>query len=91
MDKGPSIGQLVRSRAGRDKGKLFLILDVLDDEYVLVVDGKIRKIDRPKKKKLKHLVFYHTTIDKFRDNIENDRKMNNAFIRKLIEPFEREY
>ena len=91
MDKRPLIGQLVRSRAGRDKGKLFLILDVLDDEYVLVVDGKIRKIDRPKKKKLKHLVFYNTTIDKFRENIENDRKMNNAFIRKLIEPFEREY
>lgn len=91
MDKGPSIGQLVRSRAGRDKGKLFLILDVLDDEYVLVVDGKVRKIDRPKKKKLKHLVFYNTTIDKFRENIENDHKMNNAFIRKLIEPFEREY
>lgn len=91
MDKRPSIGQLVRSRAGRDKGKLFLILDVLDDEYVLVVDGKIRKIDRPKKKKLKHLVFYNTTIDKLRENIENDRKMNNAFIRKLIEPFEREY
>ena len=56
MDSELSIGQVVRSRAGRDKGGIFLIYEILDSEYVLLVDGKIRRLDRPKKKKIKHLV-----------------------------------
>ena len=33
---------IVRSEAGRDKGKLFYVLDV-DGEYLLLADGKERK------------------------------------------------
>ena len=40
------------SLAGRDKGRKFVIVGVLDDEHVYIADGKMRK---PKKKKLKHL------------------------------------
>ena len=28
------LGQLVCSKAGRDKGKYFIILDIIDDNYV---------------------------------------------------------
>lgn len=45
MDSELSIGQVVRSRAGRDKGGIFLIYEILDSEYVLLVDGKIRRLD----------------------------------------------
>ena len=43
------------SLAGRDKGRKFVIVGVLDDEHVYIADGKMRKIEKPKKKKLKHL------------------------------------
>ncbi|WP_297812921.1 KOW domain-containing RNA-binding protein [uncultured Finegoldia sp.] len=48
-------GQVVLSTCGRDMGKLQMVLEILDDSYVLVVDGKQRKIEKPKKKKTKHL------------------------------------
>ena len=47
-------GQVVLSTCGRDVGKLQMVLEILDDSYVLVVDGKQRKIEKPKKKKIKH-------------------------------------
>jgi large subunit ribosomal protein L14e len=49
------IGRYVWSKAGRDKGKLFIIIDIIDDNHVLIADGSLRKINNPKKKKLKHL------------------------------------
>lgn len=46
-------GMLARSKAGHDAGKVYVIIGV-EDEYVYLADGKIKTIDRPKKKKKKH-------------------------------------
>ena len=43
-------GQIVKSIAGHDKNQLYLIKEI-KDEYVYLVDGKIRKLNRTKKKK----------------------------------------
>lgn len=55
MEKPITIGSVVYSRAGRDEGHYFMVYEILDDSYVLIVDGDIRKLARPKKKKTKHL------------------------------------
>lgn len=55
-------GQVVLSTCGRDMGKLQMVLEILDDSYVLVVDGKQRKIEKPKKKKIKHLQKYNKEL-----------------------------
>ena len=47
-------GMLAKSKAGHDKGQLYVIYGV-DETYVYLVDGKIRTIDKPKKKKRKHV------------------------------------
>ena len=47
-------GMYARSLAGHDKGKLYVILAV-DGEYVYLADGKNRRADRPKKKKIRHI------------------------------------
>ena len=50
------LGQLVVSLAGRDKGCVCAVVGKSEDEgYVLIADGRIRKVETPKKKKLKHL------------------------------------
>ncbi len=51
-------GQLVRSLAGRDKGKHYLVLGDLDQKHVLLVDGRSRPVSRPKKKNIIHLQRY---------------------------------
>lgn len=48
------IGMLVRSKAGHDAGKVYVIINE-DDAYVYLVDGKIRTLARPKKKKKRHV------------------------------------
>ena len=85
------VGQVVKSRAGRDKGNIFLVLEILDSEYVLIVDGDIRKLDNPKKKKIKHLTVYNTILKELEYKQNNNLKINNAYIRKLLEPFNKSY
>lgn len=48
-------GDVVLSLAGRDKGRKLAVVDALDKDYVLVVDGDLRKIEKPKRKKIIHL------------------------------------
>ena len=48
------VGQLVRSKAGRDIGTDFIVLKV-EDGYVYVADGSVRRLENPKKKKLRHI------------------------------------
>ena len=51
------IGLLAYSKCGRDRKRLFLVVARLDDEFVLIANGKLHKIETPKKKRLKHLTF----------------------------------
>ena len=51
---GYKAGMLARSKAGHDKGKVYVII-VVDDTYVYLADGSIRTLDRLKKKKKKHV------------------------------------
>lgn len=47
-------GMLVYSKAGRDKGKLFMVLDA-ENDFVYLTDGDTRRINNPKRKKIKHI------------------------------------
>lgn len=48
-------GDIVISKAGRDKDKHFVVLSVIDEQYVAIADGRLRRVDNPKCKKCKHL------------------------------------
>jgi len=47
-------GMLAKSKAGHDKGQVYVIMDT-DDAYVYLADGRIRTLGRLKKKKKKHI------------------------------------
>ncbi len=47
-------GDIVLSLTGRDQGNLFYVLEV-NNNYAFIIDGKIRKTEKPKKKNIKHL------------------------------------
>ena len=48
-----TIADVVISTAGRDAGKLFYVLET-DDVWLVLVNGKDRTIEKPKRKKSKH-------------------------------------
>ena len=47
-------GMLAKSKAGHDKERIYVICDT-DETYVYLVDGKIRPLENPKRKKRKHI------------------------------------
>ncbi len=47
-------GMLAKSTAGHDSGNVYIIVET-DAHYVYLADGKIRTLDRPKRKKRKHV------------------------------------
>ena len=46
-----SKADMIVSLAGRDKGQLFFVVDT-DEQYVYLADGKGRRLESPKRKKL---------------------------------------
>ncbi|MEA5096813.1 MULTISPECIES: KOW domain-containing RNA-binding protein [Sedimentibacter] len=81
------IGQIVKSKAGRDKGRIFIVCNVADEQNVLVCDGDLRKLDSPKKKKIKHLMIYNTVLTEFAFKLQCNENLDDAYVRKLLEPF----
>ena len=78
------IGHLVVSLAGRDKDIVCAVVGISDDDgYVLIADGKIRKVENPKKKKLKHIKPIEPEIIVPRD------KLTNRFIREAVNKLEK--
>lgn len=47
-------GQLVRSKAGRDKTRTLAVLAV-DGQMLFLADGNLRCVDKPKRKKKNHV------------------------------------
>ena len=48
------IGQFVTSKAGHDKGTLYVVMAV-EGDFVYLCDGKLKKPENPKRKRLKHI------------------------------------
>lgn len=73
----------VVSKAGRDKGELFLILR-MEGEYAYIVDGQLRKVDKPKKKKLKHLQRIDYISEFISAKLDNGDRVTNSEVRKAL-------
>lgn len=55
-------GSIVRAKAGRDKNNFFVVLET-NGTYAQIADGKRRKVEKPKTKKIIHLAETKTVVD----------------------------
>lgn len=55
-------GSIVFARAGRDKGGCFVVLGT-DGTFAFIADGRRRRVEAPKKKKLIHLCATKTVLE----------------------------
>jgi ribosomal protein L14E/L6E/L27E len=79
------IGQFVKSKAGRDKDKIFIVIDKVDENYLLLVDGDLRKAEKPKMKKIKHVAKINLVSDEIQSKLVEQKKITNAMVRREIE------
>lgn len=75
-------GQIVKSKAGHDKGDLLMIAD-FDENRVLLVDGKQRKLQSPKCKSIKHIEATEFKVDI--NEVNTDRKLKKL-LNKIANP-----
>lgn len=76
------VGDLVVSRAGRDKGRPFVVLSA-EEGFVYLVDGDLRRLAKPKKKKRMHVKPYPKK-GSCRMELPEGRALCDADIRKHI-------
>ena len=69
------VGRIVISKAGRDKGKAQVILKITEN-YLLVCDGKERRLEHPKRKSVKHLKFTNAYLKAHQ--LETNRALRKA-------------
>lgn len=77
------IGQVVISQAGRDKGHYYMVVKVLNNNHVLLVDGKMKTLEKPKKKNIKHLQKYAGRDSELTESIKS-LKVKDQDIREAI-------
>ena len=84
-----SAGTVVKATAGRDKDKLFLVLQT-DGAYCFIANGRERKAEKPKKKKLKHTRPEGLASEEILVKLSDGVSLTNAEIRRSIRRFAEE-
>ena len=74
---------VVRSLRGRDAGELFFVSST-DGVYAMIVNGRERRIDKPKKKKLKHLEFVERGMDRTDLKLRAGERVTNSELRRAL-------
>lgn len=83
-----TLGEIVYSKAGRDCGRKFVITGFAETHYVYISDGDLRRIEKPKKKKIKHLELTGIVIDSLSEKLTSKVKVTNSEIRKALSAYE---
>ena len=81
-----SIGQVVFSKSGRDRGFPFIIV-AMEGNFVWLADGKIRRLLKPKMKKRMHIQPVKSIDDEIKIKITERLYLTDADLRKSLEPF----
>ena len=83
------IADVVISTAGRDAGSLFYVFDI-EDNYLVLVNGKDRSLEKPKRKKRKHANKVLRSETRVAEKLRNGDKVLNSELRRDLAYFGRD-
>ena len=76
-----SIADVVIATAGRDQGQLFYVMDA-DDQFVTLVNGRNRPVEKPKRKKRKHVEKVLRSETRVAEKLRSGDKVLNGELRR---------
>lgn len=79
---------MARSKAGHDKGRLYVCLS-REGDFCFLADGNLRPIDRPKKKRFKHIQPIYRFPELVKLEIEGLEELKDHHIKRIISLYER--
>ena len=77
------VGRVVTSLQGRDRKRSFVVIGVPEEGFVLMSDGRTHKLDRPKKKKTKHLRPSPVKMETYQQLLTENR-LKDSDIRRFL-------
>lgn len=83
-------GYFARSLAGHDKGKLYIIIEETKDtgsDFVFLTDGELKPVDKPKRKRTKHIQVIKAMDDRIDSLIKNGQGIRNEDIKRAIKAY----
>ncbi|WMI80601.1 KOW domain-containing RNA-binding protein [Anaerotignum sp. MB30-C6] len=81
------IGQIVYSKDGHDKGEVMMVVSV-EDRYLYLVNGKTRKLAKPKRKKILHVQPTHYVDADMAEKLTRNEYILDADIRKALKSYQ---
>ncbi|GGF35079.1 hypothetical protein GCM10010954_37670 [Halobacillus andaensis] len=86
-ESSPRIGQVVRIVQGREAGQYAVIIDILEDRFLLLADGEKRKYDRPKKKNLQHVELKDFVSPEVQNSLLETGRVTNGKLRFAVSKY----
>ena len=85
MNRFPiEVGSIVFSKAGRDMGRPFVVMQEIDENFVLIADGKLRTMDRLKTKRRKHLRPTGEVVQELKDRLAAGKSVFDHEVRAWL-------
>lgn len=84
MKNNDLIGKVVLSKAGRDKGSLYVCINIIDENFILLSNGSTKTVQLPKKKSIKHIKILSHENDEILASISSKDKRTDLYIKKFI-------
>ncbi len=78
------VGQLVYSRAGRDRGRPFLVWQQAGPDRVYLVDGRLRRAAKPKSKNVCHIQPVNRVATDLAIRLKQGEDVSDAEVRRAI-------
>lgn len=79
-------GDVVRSLAGHDRDQLFCVADT-DGEFLMLVNGKERKLNSPKRKRVKHVQRAGSSDHPVFQRLQTGEPVGDNEVRKALAAF----
>ena len=84
-----NISDVVMSTAGRDQGKLFYVIET-DPVFLFLANGKDRTLEKPKRKKRRHIQKVLRSETRVADKLRNGDRVLNSELRRDLAYLSRE-
>ena len=82
-------GFLASSKAGHDKDKIYVIIKE-DREYVWLADGKVKTVEKPKKKRKKHVqVIKYFNNEEIQSKLLEGKEVSDLEIMMILKKYKK--
>lgn len=89
-DLALEIGRIVQITKGREQNQHAVIINKINDRYVLLADGEKRKYDRPKRKSVNHIKLTPFISNEVKKSLLETNRVSNGKLRFALEKYANE-